>query len=79
VAEASRTGTDPKLRETIATLCASIAGVKDPGSRAELEAGRLTTELMGRLRAAAARLAQLERGAAELGAAGAPGAREKAP
>ena len=58
--------TDPKLRETIEVLCALIAAAADPESRVEAEVGRLRNDLLGQLRAAGSRVAQLELGAARL-------------
>lgn len=72
--------TDPRLRETIEVLRTLIAAAVDPESRVEAEVGQLRNELLGRLRAAGSRMAQLELGAARLkaiaDAVGAPGQEE---
>jgi hypothetical protein len=51
---------EPRLREALEMLCTLITSADDPGLRVEAEVGRLRNELLGKLRAAGLRVAQLE-------------------
>jgi hypothetical protein len=57
---------EPRLRETLEMVCTLIGSAGDPESRVEAEVGRLRNELLGKLRAASLRVAQLEQAVARV-------------
>ena len=57
---------DPVLRETMGRLRKLIASSADPVSSVEADVGRLRNELLGKLRSAKARMAQLEQATASV-------------
>ena len=58
--ESSGGQVDAKLRAALELLCGAIISAKDPVARGEGEAAELEKQLLGRLSAASAQLAQIE-------------------
>ena len=59
--ESSGEQVDAKLRAAVELLCGVILSAEDPVARGEAEATQLREQLLGRLGAASAQLARIER------------------
>ena len=66
MAESSGEQVDAKLGAAVEMLSRIIISVEDPVARGEAEASQLRKQLLGRLRAASAELARIERELQEL-------------
>jgi len=64
--ESSGEQVDAKLRAAVELLCGVIISAEDPVARGEAEATQLREQLLGRLGAASAQLARIERELQEL-------------